>query len=78
MSAYFGEGPAPGSPEDRLDKLEAEVKRLRNLLLPDIAIARPAMPQPPIQQGCICPIGAEIGCGSTWCPRRSASRMSAG
>lgn len=65
----------------RLAALETRIALLEKVLLHrlDMPAPWPVHPTTPMPQwqvtppatGCICPVGAEVSCGNTFCPRRT-------
>ncbi len=53
---------------DEIDMLRKRIEILE--LRPSYSPYPPAAPLIPAPQGCVCPVGAEFGCGNTGCPRR--------
>lgn len=70
MSAYEPWETDVAALRARVTTLEGEVRSLRAMLLPSRdQPPAPAFPQV-VPAGCVCPVGAELGCGSSGCPRR--------
>ena len=52
----------------RLAQFEARIAQLERAVLERKLYPIQCQPQ---ATGCVCPVGAEVSCGSTFCPRRT-------
>lgn len=56
---------------DTLDRFVMAVERIADAMTSPKLPTADGVPSPVYQNGCVCPVGAELGCGSVGCPRRS-------